>query len=210
LQPDRETNGQLTTTGGRAARRLANSTTRRSFIGTLGAGLLALATRSKSVERADAVVPGAEPIKGNWFGFCGHYWTTGSCRGPYRLPRVDRQGRPLRPHDGRPVDDRGRLINDLGQPVDERGNRLVGANGRPLPPGPRTRICQDRMRKRYRLSDAVLQGSWYRCCNGQIRKLWDCCSVHPRRINGDASVKGYCYGRRKVFCVVYYDTGVPC
>ena len=126
------------------------------------------------------------------------------------MPRVDREGKPLRPEDGRPVDDAGRLINDLGQPIDEAGNRLLQPNGQPLPRTPRNRLCQDGVRTRYRLDDAVLQGSWYRCCNGQIRKLWDCCSVSRRRINGDASVRGYCHGNKKVFCVVYVDTGVPC
>lgn len=209
MLPDRD-DPATTQIGGRLARRLANSTTRRSFIGVVGATLLGLATRSPLTERGDAAIPGTEPIPGNWFGFCGHYWTTGSCRGPYRLPRVDRAGRPLRPKDGRPVDNRGRLVNNLGQPVNEAGERLVDASGRPLPSAPRTRLCQDNVRMRYKLNDAVLQGSWYRCCNGQIRKLWDCCSVSNRRINGDAASRGYCYGRRKVFCVVYYETGVPC
>jgi hypothetical protein len=205
LRPDRRLDGA----GERLAHRLASSTTRRSFIGALGAALLG-ATAGRSDGGIRRPVPGTEPIEGGWFGFCGHYWTTGSCKGPYRLPRVDREGKPLRPEDGRPVDDAGRLINDLGQPVDEAGNRLLQANGQPLPRTPRNRLCQDGVRTRYKLDDAVLQGSWYRCCNGQIRKLWDCCSVSRRRINGDASVRGYCYGDRKVFCVVYVDTGVPC
>jgi len=191
------------------AHRLASSTTRRSFIGVIGAALLGLtADRASSAGRAP--IPGTERVAGGWFGFCGHYWTTGSCKGPYKLPRVDRQGKPLRPADGRPVDDAGRLVNDLGQPVDEAGSRLLGANGVPLPPGTRTRLCQDGVRRRYKLDDAVLQGSWYRCCDGQIRKLWDCCSASRTRINGDASLRGYCYGNRRVFCVVYVDTGVPC
>ena len=191
------------------AHRLASSTTRRSFIGVIGAALLGLtADRASSAGRAP--IPGTERVPGGWFGFCGHYWTTGSCKGPYKLPRVDRQGKPLRPADGRPVDDAGRLVNDLGQPVDEAGSRLLGANGVPLPPGTRTRLCQDGVRRRYKLDDAVLQGSWYRCCDGQIRKLWDCCSASRTRINGDASLRGYCYGNRRVFCVVYVDTGVPC
>ncbi len=170
---------------------------------------MGLATRRST---ADGVtrVPGTEPTHGDWFGFCGHYWTTGSCRGSFRLPRVDRTGRPLRPADGRPVDDLGRLVDGRGQPIDESGARLLGADGVPLPAAKRSRLCEDTVRRRYRLNDAVLQGSWYRCCDGQIRKLWDCCSVSPRRINGDASVTGYCRGKRKVFCVVYYDTGMPC
>ena len=32
----------------------------------------------------------------------------------------------------------------------------------------------------------------------------------PKRVNGDAALHGYCYGRRNVFCVTYYDTGLPC
>jgi hypothetical protein len=55
-----------------------------------------------------------------------------------------------------------------------------------------------------------MQGSWFRCCGGQIRKLMDCCANSPKRINGDAALHGYCYGRRNVFCVTYYDTGLPC
>ena len=29
-------------------------------------------------------------------------------------------------------------------------------------------------------------------------------------MNGDAALTGYCYRGRKVFCVMYYDTRVPC
>lgn len=171
---------------------------------------MGLTTKAPSADGARRRVPGTEPTHGDWFGFCGHYWTTGSCRGPFRLPRVDRTGRPVRPKDGRPVDDRGRLVNGRGQPVNEKGELLRNAAGKPLASAPRSRLCEDTVRRRYRLNDAVLQGSWYRCCDGQIRKLWDCCSVSSRRINGDASTKGYCRGKRKVFCVVYYDTGMPC
>jgi hypothetical protein len=55
-----------------------------------------------------------------------------------------------------------------------------------------------------------MQGSWFRCCGGQIRKLMDCCATTQRRVNGDQALHGYCYGRRNVFCVTYYDTGLPC
>ena len=195
--------------GERLAYHLASSRTRRSFIGTLGALLLGV-TAERAVGGAKRPIAGTERIPGGWYGFCGHYFTTGSCRGPFKLPRVDREGQPLRPADGRPVDDAGLLINDLGEPVDETGNRLVAANGAYTAPGPRTRLCEDGVRRRHGLGDAVLQGSWYRCCNGQIRKLWDCCSESPHRINGDGALRGYCYGKRKVFCVVYVETGIPC
>jgi hypothetical protein len=55
-----------------------------------------------------------------------------------------------------------------------------------------------------------IDGSWHRCCGGQVRKLMDCCSFRRKRINGDAALTGYCYGGRKVFCVIYYDTKIPC
>ena len=53
-------------------------------------------------------------------------------------------------------------------------------------------------------------GAWYRCCGGQVRKLVDCCSTSRTRINGDRALTGYCYKGRKVFCVMYYDTKIPC
>ena len=195
--------------GERLAHHLASSRTRRSFIATVGALLLG-ATAERAVSGTKRPIPGTERAAGGWYGFCGHYFTTGSCRGPFKLPRVDSEGKPLRPTDGRPVDDAGRLINDQGQPVDETGNRVPGVGGQYAAPGPRTRLCEDGVRRRHGHNDAVLQGSWYRCCNGQIRKLWDCCSASPRRINGDTSLRGYCHGNRKVFCVVYVETGIPC
>lgn len=153
-------------------------------------------------------VPGTEPA-GSWFGFCGHYWTTGSCPGPYAFPRVDARGFPLRPTDGHPVDDLGRPVDDQGRPVDDRGRPLTAPDGLPLPRATRTRLCEDWAVSTYRL-DAVTQGSWYRCCNGQVRRLADCCSTGTRRINGDGALVGYCGRGRTVFCVVYSETGVPC
>ena len=55
-----------------------------------------------------------------------------------------------------------------------------------------------------------VDGSWYRCCGGKVRQLRDCCAHRNTRINGDAALTGYCYSGRKVFCVQYYDTKVPC
>ena len=55
-----------------------------------------------------------------------------------------------------------------------------------------------------------IDGAWYRCCGGRVRKLVDCCSYSRKRINGDASLTGYCYKGRRVFCVMYFQTKVPC
>jgi hypothetical protein len=194
--------------GRRLAHGLASGTTRRSFVAAVGAAAFGVAT-GRTVSAPPGTTRGAEPLE-RWFGFCGHYWTTGSCPSPHHLPRVDHRGLPVRPSDGRPVDNLGRLIDGDGRPVDEDRTPLTGPGGEPLPRAPRTRICEDWVPERYGI-DVVTQGAWYRCCNGQIRKLTDCCTAARRRINGDNGfLQGYCNRGRYVFCVVYVDTGVPC
>jgi hypothetical protein len=180
---------------------LATGMTRRSFLGRLGRFVLATV--------GGASVSAAVADDADAFHFCGHIFTTGSCPTPYLLPRIDRRGYPLRPKDGKPIDNLGRLVNANGYPVNEAGERLRGPDGKLLAPGPRTRICEDWVPERFRI-EAVTQGSWYRCCKGQIRKLVDCCSKSRRRINGDRALQGYCYTGRRVFCVMYYDTKLPC
>jgi hypothetical protein len=181
---------------------LASGMTRRSFLGRLGAAAL-------GVVGGSAVAAAVKPEDASAYHFCGHIYTTGSCPSPYKFPRIDRHGYPLRPRDGRPIDNLGRLVNRKGYPVDRKRRRLRGPDGRLLPKGPRTRICNEWVPERFGI-DARIQGSWYRCCNDQIRKLVDCCSKSRRRINGDAALRGYCYAPRNVFCVMYYDTGLPC
>jgi hypothetical protein len=184
------------------ARGLASRMTRRSALGRLGSWVLALTGGS-------VVAAAARADEAQGFHFCGHIWTTGSCPAPYELPRIDARGYPLRPADGRPIDNLGRLVDGNGFPVDASGRRVLGPDGRPLERAPRSRICEDWVPEQFRI-EAVTQGVWYRCCNRQIRKLVDCCSRHRTRVNGDAALKGYCYTGRYVFCVMYYETGVPC
>src|SRR5919108_5242014 len=142
--------------------RLASGLTRRSFLGRMGGALLALTGGA-------AVAAAVRPEKSEAFHFCGHIWTTGSCPSPLGLPRIDRRGYPLRAGDGRAIDNLGRRINADGYPIDEAGARLLGPDGEPLERAPRTLICEDWVPERFGIS-AVIQGSWYRCCNGQIRK----------------------------------------
>jgi hypothetical protein len=187
---------------GRALEGLAGSSSRRGFLARVG-GALTAATAGSLVARA------VKPGEAEGFHFCGHIYTTDSCPHPTgpALPRIDQQGYPLHP-DGTPVDNLGRRVNGSGEPVNDSGKVLRDPDGRPLPPAPRTRVC-DEVSRRFGFNTSV-DGSWYRCCGGRVRKLVDCCSNSDRRINGDRALEGYCYRGRKVFCVMYYQTKVPC
>jgi len=174
---------------------------RRGFLARAG-GLAAALTG------AGALGAMVRPGDAQAYHFCGHIYTTDGCPHPTGLPRIDRDGFPLRAEDGRPVDDLGRVVDGRGRPLGEDGVVLADPEGRPLPLAPRTRVCAATARD-YAITTQI-DGAWYRCCDGRVRKLIDCCSDSRRRINGDAALRGYCYKDRKVFCVMYFQTTVPC
>ena len=185
----------------RVSDRLAAGTSRRGFLSRVSGAVMGLAG-------AGTVASLVAPSDAEAYHFCGHIYTTDSCPHPTGLPRIDSRGFPLRAADGHPIDDLGRLVNAEGRAVADDERPLTDADGRPLPIASRTRIC-----------DVVgldigfktkIDGAWFRCCGGHVRKLVDCCSRSKRRINGDASLTGYCYKGRKVFCVMYYDTKIKC
>jgi hypothetical protein len=184
-----------------ATEKLALGSSRRGLLARVGTVLLGAAGGSV----VKAVI---EPGEAEAYHFCGHIYTTDSCPHPTGLPRIDARGLPLRAKDGKRVDNTGRVVDREGFPVDERGRRLLDPDGNPLPPAPRTPICVQ-VAERYGFRTRT-DGAWYRCCGGQVRKLVDCCSYNKRRINGDRALTGYCYKGRKVFCVMYFDTKVPC
>jgi hypothetical protein len=186
-----------------AVESLAGQTSRRGFLARMSR-LLFLATAGGAV--AAAIKPGESEA----YHFCGHTYTTGSCLHPtsLALPRIDADGFPVRPEDGQPIDNLGRPVDRRGNPVTASGRPLLDPDGRPLSPAPRTRVCE-RTGDIYGFEPHI-DGSWYRCCDGHVRKLWDCCAYTSTRINGDAALTGYCYAGRKVFCVQYYQTKVPC
>jgi len=177
------------------------SESRRGFLAKVSGGLMAV-TGARTI--GSLVAPGEAEA----YHFCGHIYTTDSCPHPTGLPRIDSRGRPLRARDGHRVDDLGRLVNVDGEPVDEDGNRLTDAEDQPLPAASRTRLCAA-VGEQFGITTHT-DGAWYRCCGGNVRKLVDCCSTNRRRINGDRGLTGYCYRGRKVFCVMYFQTKVPC
>lgn len=177
------------------------ASSRRSFLQTASA---AFATLTAAPLVGSLVAPGDADA----FHFCGHIYTTDGCPHPTGLPRIDRHGYPLRASDGQPVDDLGRPVDAAGAPLDDTGAPLLDPDGRPQPPATRTRVCVAAGR-RYKITVRT-DGAWYRCCKGHVRKLQDCCTTSSRRINGDRALRGYCYAKRRVFCVMYYQTKVPC
>ena len=170
-------------------------------------GLLKRAASALVVAAAvDAAGPGE--AEAGYFTFCGHTWTTASCPHPTGLPRIDAHGYPLRASDGHPIDDLGRPIDQQGRPIGPDGP-LRDPDGRVVPPAPRSKVCSQAVAARFDMRTSS-DGSWYRCCGGHVRKLIDCCAHSDTRINGDAALTGYCYSGRKVFCVQYYETKIPC
>ena len=174
---------------------------RRSFLATASAAVAAITAGRLA---GSLVAPG----EADAFHFCGHIYTTDGCPHPTGLPRIDGHGYPLRARDGKPVDDLGRLVSANGAPIDEAGAPLLDPDGRAQPAATRTRVCTA-AGHRYGITVRT-DGAWYRCCNGHVRKLLDCCTTSSRRINGDRALRGYCYGKRRVFCVMYFQTKVPC
>ena len=169
----------------RAGTSLAAKSSRRSFLGRMGKALVALAG-------GPFVAAALAPDRVEAFHICGHIWTTGSCPHPYApQSRIDKYGYPVHPTFGYPVDDAGDIYTSRSQT--------------------RRKTCEVVVEENYPwTAPAVLQGTWSRCCGGRIRRIVDCCSYSSTRINGDASLTGYCYGGRKVFCITYRDTEIRC
>ena len=164
---------------------LAERTSRRSFLGRLGSGFVALVG-------GPFVAIALSPDRAEAHHICGHLYTTGSCPHPYApLTRLDKAGYPLHPNYGYPVDDEGEIYTSTDQV--------------------RRKVCQVVVPEQYPFTGKPRYGGgWARCCNGRIRRIVDCCSKSDTRINGDASVTGYCYKKTKVFCIAYRETDTTC
>jgi hypothetical protein len=172
-------------TAERMARRMAERTSRRSFLGKLGQGFVALAG-------GPLVAVALRPDRAEAYHICGHIYTTGSCPHPYYPEtRIDRYGYPVHPKYGYPVDDDGDIYVSRDQT--------------------RRKVCREVVPEQYPHTGSPKSGGgWSRCCGGRIRRIVDCCSFSRTRINGDASLVGYCHNGRRVFCIMYRDTNVKC
>jgi hypothetical protein len=164
---------------------LATKTSRRSFLGRVGRAVVGVAGGAMVASAMDG-------DRAEAYHICGHIYTTGSCPHPFHpQSRIDRFGLPVHPTHGYPVDDDGALYISR----DQR----------------RTKVCEDWVVREYPHTRPVkLEGTWSRCCNGRVRVVVDCCSRSHTRINGDASLTGYCHGGRRVFCITYRESKVPC
>lgn len=171
---------------GRGGVVLAQRTTRRSFLGRVGRGVVALAGGA-------FVAAALDPERAQAHHICGHTFTTKSCPHPFDpMTRVDRYGYPIHPDLGYPVD-------DAGAPYTDPDNQT------------RLKTCEERVPDEYpAVNNPKFGGGWSRCCSGRIRHISDCCSRHDIRINGDAAVRGYCARGEKVFCIAYRDLKVRC
>ena len=169
----------------RASVSLAEKTSRRSFLSKLGAGVVALVG-------GPLVAHALAPQRAEAYHVCGHTYTTDSCPHPFApQTRIDKYGYPVHPKHGYPVDDNGDIYVSREQT--------------------RRKICQQVVPEKYpHTGNPTYGGGWSRCCNGRIRRIHDCCSYSPIRINGDASVTGYCYSGKRVFCIAFRDTNTRC
>jgi hypothetical protein len=149
-----------------------------------------------------------KPGEAEAFHFCGHIYTTDSCPHPTGLPR-DRQPQACRCAPRTAARRRSRPLDRRAGPSGRRRTAAPARpDGDPLPSARRTPVCKA-VGETYGFPPQ-LDGAWYRCCGGKVRKLVDCCGYVRNRINGDAALTGYCYKGRKVFCVMYFQTKVSC
>ena len=142
---------------------LARDTSRRGFLARVGGALVAL-TAARTV--GTLIEPGEVrrlPLLRPYL----HHRFLPAPDGPAanRLPRLP-AARQRRPSDRRhrPARERGRA-----SPWTTTASCCGAPDGRPIPPAPRTRLCE-RAGDIYGFGTQI-DGAWYRCCGGKVRKL---------------------------------------
>ena len=98
-------------------------------------------------------------------------------------------------------------VNDKGQPVNAGGGLKRDPDGLPLPPAPRTKVC-DQTASVYAIEAPFRAPGTGAAEEGSASSG----TAAPTTTGGSTATPrftGYCYGGRKVFCVTYYQTNIP-
>ena len=82
--------------------------------------------------------------------------------------------------DGRRWTTSAATIDEPAQPVDEDGRPLTDADGRAAARRHAARRSARRSASEYGFQTQI-DGAWYRCCGGHVRKLVDCCGYSQQR-----------------------------
>ena len=155
------------------------------------------------------VAKAVKPGEADAFHFCGHIYTTGSCLHPTGTP-ADRRPRLPAPRRGRGP---GRRPRPQGQRQGPAGRHATARRcATPTAarcrrrPGPRSAT-----RPRASTASSPTSTAAGIAAAGAASASWSTAARNTqKRINGDAALEGYCYRGRKVFCVMYFQTKVPC
>lgn len=140
--------------------------------------------------------------------FCGYIYMIDLCLYFIGFLWIDVKGYLLCVKDGCWIDDFGCYVDAVGNLVGEDGCLLMDVDGVLLLKVSCTCVCMVVVGE-YGFT-LYIDGVWYCCCGGYVRKFVDCCGYVYNWINGDCALMGYCYYGWKVFCVMYYDMKVKC
>ena len=152
----------------------------------------------------------SSPARPTAYHFCGHIYTTDSCPHPTGAA-ADRPRRLPAARRGRPPDRRPRAAGQPQRPAarPSDGRALRDPDGRPLPPAPRTQGLRGRRQPRVRLQDPDrrLLVSLLRRPRAQADGLL---RVQRQADQRRRRARRLLLQGRKVFCVMYFQTNVPC
>ena len=166
--------GARVSEGARIADAVAAASSRRGFLARVGAAVMGVAG-ARTV--GSLVAPGEAEA----YHFCGHIYTTDSLPAPDRAAADRRQGPPAEGR-GRPAASTTSAATSTppARRSTTTARRSTDADGAPLPSGDAHAGLRRRRRPSYGFKPHI-DGAWYRCCGGHVRKLVDCCGyVHNR------------------------------
>ena len=187
---------------GRALDSLAGDTSRRGFLARVGGALTALTA-------GGLVGQGDQARRGRGLPLLRPHLHHRLLPPPDRgLPRIDRHGYPLRRRatGSRSTTSAARSTTAASRSSTD-GKALRDPDGRPLPPAPRTKVCErDGAELRLRAPRRRRLVPLLRRPRAQARRLL--LATSDKRINGDQALEGYCYaGPQGVLRHVLPDQG---